>query len=78
MAYVDMSMIRDAIKDDVVLDTKLYSFAMVKTCPMIILNLFFNNYDIKWNIFLLVTIVTLTHFRVDWYSDCSVQWIRFI
>lgn len=47
MAYVDMSMIRDAIKDDVVLDTKLYSFAMVKTCPMIILNLFFNNYDIK-------------------------------
>lgn len=40
MAYVDMSMIRDAIKDDVVLDTKLCSFAMVKTCPMIILNLF--------------------------------------
>lgn len=79
MSFVDLSMIRDGIKVEDVLHTKLYSFTIAKTCSMIILNVF-ENYDNKWNIILLVTIhvVTLMHFRVDWYSDCSVHWIRFI
>lgn len=46
MAYVGLSLICDAIKDDVVLDTKLYRLKMSKTCSMIILNVF-ENYDDK-------------------------------
>lgn len=46
MSFVDLSMIRDGIKVEDVLHTKLYSFTIAKTCSMIILNVF-ENYDNK-------------------------------
>lgn len=76
MAYVGLSLICDAIKDDVVLDTKLYRLTMSKTCSMIILNVF-ENYNNKWNIILFSSSKCIPLFWVIVHT-CSLDCLDYI